>query len=104
MELGILGQEPSPEIEKSLRLCLDKKFTQAELTLAVAEQTLIDLNRNINGRGWKGITLEKFEKSFASAVTKHMKTKEVLKNYRFSNAVGSLNQPQQVERAPSAQY
>lgn len=106
MELNILGKTPSSEMEKSLKLCLDKKFTQAELTLAVAEQTLIDLNRNINGLGWKAITLDKFDKSFASAVLKHLKTKEVLQNYRFSNAIDNSNSdtPQLACDKPSSQY
>lgn len=77
------------KINRILRVCLDSKFTQAEITNAIIEQTFIDINikmtQGVIQEKWSEIKSAAFAEYVEKSVIKHFKTKEALKNCNFNN-------------------
>ena len=64
------------DCEKFYETCLNKKFTQAEITEAIVEQAIIDMKISE-----KPLDSETFEEYLMDAVDKHNSTKRVLDKY-----------------------
>lgn len=74
---------------KVLKRCVDEKFTQAELTNAISEQALIDMDVELEGskakNPWRSICPQDFMPFLEGAVEKHCETKKAIKEYKFND-------------------
>jgi AAA+ superfamily predicted ATPase len=95
-------------MSKILKRCVDEKFTQAELTNAITEQALIDMDIEMEGceasNPWEYVAPQDFVKFLEGAVDKHCETKKAIKEYKFNDQDPDMNCPEtacegQVSRA-----
>jgi SpoVK/Ycf46/Vps4 family AAA+-type ATPase len=70
-----------------LQECLDREFTQAEITNAITEQIFIYISIMVSedNISWNAITPGIFNKLLRDSIESHKKTQEAIKNCDFNN-------------------